>query len=80
MGGDYQKDMRKLRDRTNSIRNNFEKLSKTIDDSTSLRLVQEAQTSTLSFLDSSYTMMSNLTQTQIHNETTAIEWPCKLLY
>ena len=71
LGGDYQKDMRKLRDRTNSIRNNFEKLSKTIDDSTSLRLVQEAQTSTLSFLDSSYTMMSNLTQTQIHNETTA---------
>ncbi|PHR59062.1 MAG: chemotaxis protein [Arcobacter sp.] len=69
LGGDYQKDMQKIRDRTNSIRHNFDKLEDTIDDKTSLRLIQEAKKSTLSFLDNSYTMMSNLSTQQIHDET-----------
>lgn len=69
LGGNYEKDMSKLRDRTSAIRRNFDKLSKTIDDTTSLRLIKEAQRSTLSFLDNSYSMMSNLTQKQINENT-----------
>jgi len=70
LGGDYQKDMGKLQERTEAIRRNFDKLSETIEDETSLRLIHDAKKSTLSFLDNSYAMMDNLTQTQIHDDTT----------
>jgi len=70
LGGDYQKDMKKLRERAESIRESFDELAGTIDDKASLALIQEAKTSTLLFLDNSYSMMSNLTQQQIHDNTT----------
>ena len=71
LGGSYEKDMQKLRDRADSIRKNFDKLAATIDDDTSLRLIQDAKKSTLSFLDNSYSMMANLSQKDIHDNTTA---------
>jgi len=70
LGGDYDKDMKKLRERAESIRASFDKLAKTIEDTASLELIQEAKKSTLVFLDNSYSMMSSLTQKQIHDNTT----------
>jgi len=70
LGGDYQKDMTKLRDRTDSIRRNFDKLASTIEDPISLNLINDAKKSTLIFLDNSYSMMSSLTTEQINNDTT----------
>ncbi|MDF1880808.1 CZB domain-containing protein [Sulfurimonas sp. MAG313] len=60
LGGNYNKDMQKLRDRAESIRNNFDKLEATINDKTSLRLIQDAKESTLVFLSNSNTMMGSL--------------------
>jgi len=70
LGGDYEKDMKKLRERTDSIQAHFDKLANTIEDEASLKLIKEAKESTLTFLDNSYKMMSNLTQKQIHDNTT----------
>ncbi len=67
LGGDYDKDMQKLRDRTESIRNNFDRLAETIDDEASLNLIKEAKRTTLLFLDNSYKMMSSLSAEQIHS-------------
>jgi len=70
LGGDYQKDMNKLKDRMENIRHSFDKLSGTIEDETSLSLIKEAKESTLVFLDNSYKMMAGLTSEQIHDNTT----------
>ena len=70
LGGDYDKDMKKLRERADNIRRSFDKLAETIDDTASLQLIQEAKKSTLVFLDNSYSMMSSLSQEQIHDNTT----------
>lgn len=69
LGGNYEKDMKKLKDRMENIRNSFDKLSDTIDDEASLALIKEAKHSTLLFLDNSYKMMANLSAEEIKNNT-----------
>lgn len=71
LGGDYEKDMKKLKDRTESIRHSFDKLTKTIEDERSINLIKEAKDSTLIFLDNSYKMMANLSKEDITNNTVA---------
>jgi len=70
LGGDYDKDMKKLRDRAESIRKNFDNLAGTIEDKASLKLIEEAEKSTLVFLDNSYRMMEGLSQDEIHDNAT----------
>ncbi len=69
LGGDYDKDMKKLKERTESIRRSFDKLSKTIEDERSINLIKEAKDSTLTFLDNSYKMMASLSKEEITNNT-----------
>lgn len=67
LGGNYEKDMQKLKDRMDSIRRSFDKLSKTIEDEASLSLIKEAKDSTLVFLENSYKMMDGLSKEEIEN-------------
>jgi methyl-accepting chemotaxis protein len=67
LGGDYDKDMQKLKERTENIRRSFDKIALTLNDDTSLALIKEAKSSTLVFLDNSYQMMENLSQADIAN-------------
>jgi methyl-accepting chemotaxis protein len=67
LGGDYDKDMQKLRERTENIRRSFDKIALTLNDDASLALIKEAKSSTLIFLDNSYQMMENLSQADIVN-------------
>ncbi len=69
LGGNYEKDMQKLRDRMENIRRTFDKLAETIDDEASLSLIREAKRSTLLFLDNSYKMMNTLSKEEIQNNT-----------
>ncbi len=65
LGGDYEKDMDKLRERISDIRENFEKLATTINDEESLALIEEAKRTTMLFLDNSYKMMNALSPEEI---------------
>ncbi len=70
LGGNYDKDIAKLKDRINKIREHFNGLEKiTADDQDSLALVREAKSSTMKFLNNSFDMMLSLTKDQIKNET-----------
>lgn len=69
LGGDYGKDMQKLKERTENIRRSFDKIALTLNDDASLSLIKEAKSSTLTFLDNSYQMMENLSQADIANNT-----------
>lgn len=69
LGGDYGKDMQKLKERTENIRHSFDKIALTLNDDASLALIKEAKSSTLTFLDNSYQMMENLSQADIANNT-----------
>ncbi len=60
LGGNYVKDMKKLKSRMDHINNSFNKLETTIKDPASLSLIQEAKKSTMLFLNNSYKMMQNL--------------------
>ncbi len=67
LGGDYDKDMQKLKERTENIRRSFDKIALTLNDDASLALIKEAKSSTLVFLDNSYQMMENLSADEIQN-------------
>jgi len=70
LGGDYNKDISKLKVKIEKIRTHFNSLEKiTIDDKESLALVQKAKSSTMLFLNNSLDMMLSLTKSQIQNET-----------
>ncbi len=71
LGGDYDKDMTKLKDRMDKIRHSFNKIAETIEDERSINLIKEAKDSTLTFLDNSYNMMENLSKEDIANNTNA---------
>ncbi len=71
LGGDYDKDMTKLKDRMDKIRHSFNKIAETIEDERSINLIKEAKDSTLTFLDNSYKMMENLSKEDIANNTNA---------
>lgn len=67
LGGNYEKDMKKLKDHTENIRHSFEKLAATIDDDASLALINEAKESTLAFLENTNKMMQGLSAEEIEN-------------
>lgn len=67
LGGDYDKDMQKLKERTENIRRSFDKIALTLNDEASLALIKEAKSSTLVFLDNSCEMMKDLSKEEIQN-------------
>jgi methyl-accepting chemotaxis protein len=72
LGGDYNKNMSKLTDRVNNIRQSFEILEGIKNSNESLALIKEAKSSTMLFLDNSMQLMRSLTREQIANENAAI--------
>ena len=70
LGGEYEKELKKLGATIESIRGDFSTLEKMMeDDNESLKLVQDAKSSTMLFLDNSNKMMQSLTSEQIKNAT-----------
>jgi len=67
LGGDYNKNIRKLDDTITSIRNDFTLLEQLMAEDPSLVMVKEAKSSTMLFLDNSFKMMKELSTEEILN-------------
>ena len=73
LGGDYKKDIRKLKMSIENIREEFDNLQTIMSsDNDSLAMIKDVKSSTMTFLDSSLTMMLGFSKEQIENETVAI--------
>jgi len=72
LGGDYNKNIKKLNARIENIRENFTILEELMINDDSLKIVKEAKSSTMLFLDNSYKMMKSLTSTQISDNKKTI--------
>jgi len=66
LGGNYEKDMSKMRTNVDAIKHSFESII-ILTDGKERKLVQKAKQNTMKFLDATVAMMSNLTQEQIKN-------------
>ncbi|MCD6190377.1 MAG: CZB domain-containing protein [Sulfurimonas sp.] len=67
LGGDYTKNISKLNDSIEKIRNTFISLEKMMAHDNSLSMVKDAKSSTMLFLDNSMIMMKSLTADNIQN-------------
>ena len=72
LGGDYNKNISKLTNKIDSIRNDFLTLEKLMKGDDSLSMVQEAKSTTMLFLDNSLKMMKSLSADEIVNEKASI--------
>ena len=72
LGGNYDKDISKLKHSIESIRESFNSLEILMEHDASLHLVMDAKSSTMLFLDNSLSMMEKLTSSQIHKNTATI--------
>ena len=72
LGGEYDKDMKELKESIEEIRAYFVSLEKMMAEDASLGMVQDAKSSTMEFLDKSYAMMLSLTAEQIQDNKTEI--------
>jgi len=72
LGGNYNKDISKLKHSIETIRESFNTLEGLMKGDPSLGLVMDAKSSTMLFLDNSLNMMHNLTPQQIQNDTSSI--------
>ena len=68
LGGDYQKDIEKLKKTIASINENFNKLEEKMKNDDSLSMVKEAKDSTMLFLNQSLIMMESLDANDIKNK------------
>jgi methyl-accepting chemotaxis protein len=67
LGGDFKKDLEKLNESIDKIREDFALLEAKADDENSANMIKDAKTSTILFLENSLVMMQNLTPEQIKN-------------
>lgn len=67
LGGDYEKNIVKLSETTELIRNHFDALEKLVSSDETLNLISTAKKSTMLFLDNSLIMMKSLTREDIQN-------------
>jgi len=67
LGGDYKKDIEKLNKSIENIRNLFTSLQRNTSDTNSIKLVEDAKTTTMTFLDNSLIMMNQLSSADIQN-------------
>ncbi len=65
LGGDYDKDMQKLHERTKEIEEYFTKLKNSVSEDEARRLVEKSEKSTMKFLLKSLEMMENLDRNTI---------------
>ena len=72
LGGDYNKNITKLNDSIENIRNLFSSLESIMAHDSSLSMIKEAKTSTMLFLDNSYSMMKSLKSEDIQNSKESI--------
>jgi len=72
LGGNYDKNIDKLRNSISKIQSLFSSLEKTMVDDSSLPLVAESKQSTMKFLNTSFRMMKELTEDEIANNTRLI--------
>ena len=72
LGGNYEKDMKKLDNTIEEIRSNFNTLKDIMKDEHSLSLVAQAKSSTMLFLENSKAMMQGLDHDEIKNETASV--------
>jgi methyl-accepting chemotaxis protein len=68
LGGDYDKNIQKLKDKISSINSSFNKLEVIMKDDDSLPMVKKAKSSTMLFLDESIKMMESLDKEDIKNK------------
>ena len=71
LGGDYDSDIKKIKSNIDNIKNSFDDLETLTRDDSSYSLVKDSKSSTMLFLNNAFSMMSSLTQEQIHNQTAA---------
>ena len=72
LGGDYNKDIKKLETTIQKIQKLFLDLESIMEHDNSLALVKEAKQSTMLFLNNSLEMMKSLSADDIHNKTSQI--------
>ena len=72
LGGNYDKNIAKLDDRVEKIRNHFTSLEKLMAGDSSLSIVQEAKKSTMLFLENTLKMMKSLNSEDIKNNKDTI--------
>jgi methyl-accepting chemotaxis protein len=72
LGGDYEKNIKKLQERVSSINNSFNKLEDVMKHDKSLAMIQEAKSSTMLFLNKSLKMMKSLNTDEIKNNKVAL--------
>ncbi len=72
LGGDYDKNMVKLSESIEECRKLFLSLEKMMEHDTASKMVKEAETSTMLFLDNSFAMMKSLSKDDIENNKTKI--------
>ena len=77
LGGDYKKDIKKLQERIEKIRNDFTTLEELMQGNQDLPLAQKAKSSTMQFLENSLKMMKELTSDDIKNRTSQIYYRYK---
>lgn len=65
LGGDYKSDIHKIAHNIENISENFKKLKETAADEQELKLIEDAQSSTMFFLNNAFTLMKSLTPEQI---------------
>lgn len=72
LGGDYKKDIEKITERIEAISSNFKKLKETAVDEQERQLIEEAEKSTMFFLQNASTLMKSLSSEQIQNDKEGI--------
>ena len=72
LGGDYNKDITKLKASIEEIEGYFNVLEKLMEGQDSTSLVRDSKSSTMLFINNSLEMMQNLSQSQIQNNTAEI--------
>ena len=80
LGGDYEKDIEKISQRKNSVSENFKKLKDTAMNDNERKLIEDAQTSTMYFLNNAFTLMKSLTPQQISEDKVGIYKKYKEVY
>jgi len=72
LGGNYEKNIKKLHDNVDSIRKSFDTLEQSMNNSLSKKLVEDAKTNTMKFLNSNLEMMDGLRNVDIIAESRSI--------
>ena len=72
LGGEYVKNIKKLKEKINEIETLFNDLEKLMEIESSVKLLSEAKKSTMVFLNRSYTMMESFSEDKIKNEKESI--------